>query len=115
MKTREMALESARRSANREGIPYMISRRPNGQWMYGRLTWYTGEGSAIHDKDSFKEQIDPEGSVQTGEQLFRSWAQSQMGGALTPELIEYTDMVYSQAVKCFIEASKKPIASIESV
>jgi hypothetical protein len=65
MKTREQAIARAQCAANRDNIPYMIFKRRNGQWMYGRPVWYTtAPGSIVHSGDTCKEIIQPKAQNQ---------------------------------------------------
>lgn len=72
MADRKQALASAQFAANRAGVPYVIYKVNNGQYMFGSLTWYQEheESKPYHmmetiypkrrDRDNYHNPYDPQ-------------------------------------------------------
>lgn len=61
--TKEEALKQAQEAANVHKQDYMVSKKPNGDWCFGRRFWYEqhADGVSHHRNDTEKTVIRPSG------------------------------------------------------
>lgn len=63
--TKEEAFKQAQAAANRANTIYIVSKRPSGDWTFGRRFWYEQhpDGISHHRLDTEKTEVKPAGMV----------------------------------------------------